>query len=490
MAKYEPLSTSESSSEPQIKRGSQLKALIIILFFVVFISVWNIIPSYFYLEDTANNIDQTDQIPIEKTTLAIPTAVQTTSISSTLSPTSTPVTTPVKEPKPPMSESGKVIAAYFASWSIYARAYNVIDIDSDKVTHILYAFANIKPDGEVFLGDSWADTDKHFEGDSWNDEKKNLYGNFKQLGLLKMKKKHFKVSLSIGGWSWSTNFPSVASKSDSRKKFVTSSIELLKDLGLDGLDIDWEYPQNEGDAKNYVKLLKELREALDEYSESQNHSHKLLLTAALPCGEEQYKKMKLKDMNKYLDLFYLMAYDFSGSWSSKASHQSNLYGSDLSTHKAVDYYISKGVDEDKIVIGMPMYGRAFQNTNGFGSSYNGVGEGTWEQGVYDYKKLPRQNATEHFDEKAIASYSYSASDREFVTYDNPQVIIHKTDYVKHNNLRGVMFWELSGDFPTSHERSLLSAAYHGLGGKDAIDQTPNHRSFPDSIYENVRNGFE
>jgi chitinase len=140
-----------------------------------------------------------------------------------------------------MSESGKVIAAYFASWSIYARAYNVIDIDSDKVTHILYAFANIKPDGEVFLGDSWADTDKHFEGDSWNDEKKNLYGNFKQLGLLKKKKKHFKVSLSIGGWSWSTNFPSVASKSDSRKKFVTSSIELLKDLGLDGLDSKFHF---------------------------------------------------------------------------------------------------------------------------------------------------------------------------------------------------------------------------------------------------------
>ncbi|RIA83301.1 Glycoside Hydrolase Family 18 protein [Glomus cerebriforme] len=389
-----------------------------------------------------------------------------------------------------MSESGKVIAAYYTSWSIYARAYNVTDIDSDKMTHLLYAFANLKPDGEVFLGDAWADTDKHFDGDSWNDVNRNLYGNFKQLGLLKKKTRNFKVSLSIGGWSWSTNFPVVASKSDSRKKFVTSSINLLKDLGLDGLDVDWEYPRNGEDAKNYVKLLKELREALDDYSESRNHSCKLLLTAAMPCGEDHYRTMNLKEMNKYLDIFYLMAYDFRGSWSSKTGHQSNLYGGDLSTHKAVEYYINKGVANNKLVIGMPMYGRAFQNTRGLGSSYDGVGDGTWEQGIYDYKKLPRQGAVEHFDENEVASYSYSASDKEFVTYDNPQVIIQKTDYIKHNHLRGVMFWELSGDFPTSHERSLLTAAYHGLGGKDALDQTPNHRSFPDSIYENVRNGFE
>ena len=210
----------------------------------------------------------------------------------------------------------------------------------------------------------------------------------------------------------------------------------------------------------------------------------------MPCGEDHYVIMDLKEMNKYLDIFYLMAYDFNGSWSSKTGHQSNLYGSDLSTDKAVKYYIRKGVDNDKIVIGMPMYGRAFQNTDGLGSSYNGVGEGTWEQGVYDYKKLLRQGAVEYFDEKLVASYSYSSSDREFVTYDNPQVVYQKTDYIKRNNLRGVMFWELSGDFPTSHERSLLSAAYHGLGGKHALDQTPNHRSFPDSDYENVKNGFE
>ncbi|CAH1764457.1 3447_t:CDS:2, partial [Entrophospora sp. SA101] len=171
-----------------------------------------------------------------------------------------------------MTEHGKVIAAYFAAWSIYARKFFVQDIDYDKLTHILYAFANIKNDGEVFLGDPWSDTDIHFDGDSWNDNVKNLYGNFKQLYLLKKKNRHLKVSLSIGGWTWSTNFSAVASSHNSREKFVNSAIKLMNDLGLDGLD----------NANNYVKLLKDLREALDQYAKSKHEIHYYLLTTAVP----------------------------------------------------------------------------------------------------------------------------------------------------------------------------------------------------------------
>ncbi|CAJ0757025.1 4006_t:CDS:2 [Entrophospora sp. SA101] len=476
MSKYSPLNTSEeeptniSSTDTSIKKthvhhnknsGCKTTYWIIALSFVVSVAILSTFPPWFYL----NNQQPTTPIQTDITDITSP---------------------------PPSQESttttghGRVIATYFPSWSIYGRKFFIQDLDFDKITHILYAFANFKSDGDVFLGDSWSDTDIHFEDDSWNDNEKNLYGNFKQLYLLKKKNRHLKVSLSIGGWTWSTNFPAVASSHKSRERFVDTAIKLMNDLGLDGLDIDWEYPGNEDDANNYVKLLKDLREALDQYAESKNEAQRYLLTAAVPCGENVYKIMKLREMEKYLDIFYLMAYDFQGSWSSVTGHQSNLYGEEISINKAVLYYLGQGIPGHKIVIGMPVYGRAFQETNGLGSSFNGVGEGTWEAGIYDYKKLPKEDAIEYFDDKSIASFSYSSSQRELVTYDTPKVVTYKTEYIRDKCLRGVMFWELSSDYPTSDDRSLLLASFNGLGGKDELDKNLNHLSYPKSIYENVR----
>jgi len=422
---------------------------------------------------------------------AISTTTQVLTSTTTQADTSTNNTTPSMG-----GGSGLRSVVYYVDWAIYARQQRPQDLDTSMLTHILFSFANIQQDGTVSLMDTWSDLQIHWEGDSWNDVGNNVYGCVKQLYLLKKQNRNLKVMLSIGGWTNSGNFVVPASTAAGRQTFAQSAVKLLEDLGLDGIDVDWEYPSNSAQAQNFVDLLQAVRAELDKAEQKRGGSTHFLLTTACPAGPQNIQNMNIRDMDRYLDFWNLMAYDYAGSWDTTAGHQANLYPSQqdpsstpFSTQAAIDLYTGNGVQSDKLVLGMPLYGRAFQQTKGPGTAYSGVGPGSFENGIWDYKVLPQAGAKEYFDPVIGASWSYDNSTGTMVSYDTLNMTVMKAEYVRTNRLGGGMWWESSGDKPHL-EGSLIEQFVASSGGQSALEQSPNCLAYPDSQYDNLRAGMQ
>lgn len=393
----------------------------------------------------------------------------------------------------PSASATPRIVGYFTSWGIYARNFQVTDVDASKLTHIQYAFANI--DGTTLtaaLGDPWADVDQAHAGDCWNPG--CLRGNFRQLELLKQQHPHLKVMISIGGWTWSEHFSDVALTASSRQAFAQSVVDLFirgrfgapwgDHPGIfDGVDIDWEYPTGGGlapgrpeDRQNFTLLLQELRAQLDAEGALTGRHYELSIASGVTPA--RLAALEVPQVAATLDYFGLMSYDFHGAWDAVTNFNAPLHASsadpspaplDDCVEGAVRNALAAGVPAAKLVVGVPFYGRSWSGvTNAGGGLFQpaaGAGPGTWEPGSLDYwdiaqNRLPVMQQFVH----AEAGVPWLFDGSTFISYDDPASVGAKAAFTAGEGLGGVLIWELSGDLHgvPAPAGSLLAAVADNL----------------------------
>ncbi|MDT0394451.1 MULTISPECIES: glycoside hydrolase family 18 chitinase [Streptomyces] len=381
-------------------------------------------------------------------------------------------TTGNTEEPPPTGD--KVKLGYFTEWGVYGRNYHVKNLvtsgSAAKITHINYAFGNVK-NGQCVVDDTYAAYDKAYTADqsvsgtadTWDQP---LRGNFNQLRQLKAKYPHIKVLYSFGGWTYSGGFGQAA---QNPAAFAKSCKQVVEDPRwadvFDGIDIDWEYPNACGltcDSSGPA-ALKNLTQALrSEFG--QNY----LVTAAITADGSNGGKIDAADYggaSQYLDWYNVMTYDYFGAFNAQgptAPHSpltsySGIPQAGFNSADAIARLKSKGVPSAKLLLGIGFYGRGWTGVtqSAPGGTATGAAPGTYEAGIEDYKVLKNTcpaNGT-------IAGTAYAHCGNNWWSYDTPSTIAGKMSWAKNQGLGGAFFWEFSGD-TTNGE--LVTAINNGL----------------------------
>ncbi len=291
----------------------------------------------------------------------------------------------------------------------YATYWESTMPDPSLLTHINYAFGKIGSDFETL--------------------KINTDSRLKKLVGLKKTNPSLKVLLSIGGWG-AGNFSEMAADESHRKKFCENCLKAVNQYGLDGIDLDWEYPTSSSagissspdDTKNFTLLVKDLRATLGDG---------LLITMASSANA---KYVNFKDFIDYMDWVNLMTYDMGNP----PYHNAGLYKSAMtkrSCDESVALHYTAGVPYEKIVLGMPFYGR---------DDHNAFTAGDDDNYVY-YHDITAGSYVERWDSQALVPYLTNAAGTMVLSYDNEQSISLKANYIKDKGLKGAMYWAIEGD---------------------------------------------
>ncbi|KAL3235076.1 hypothetical protein RNJ44_02864 [Nakaseomyces bracarensis] len=401
-----------------------------------------------------------------------------------------------------------ITALYYSNWSPYEpRLHFPHDIDFEKVSHIYYAFFTVDSStGRVKSSDTWSDFEMNLASQCrevmlsrlQGDELKKIANIKIPLGCIgelnylrfvyhKVRNKNIHMIMSVGGWSNREEFPKIVRDNGKLEQFIESCLEVMILNGFDGIDLDWEFPADDGfEPLKYFEIVSKLKNRmldLEEEIYGTRNQNKFQLSMATPAFNQKLSILPLRQMDNYIDIWNMMTYDYYGEWSEYTGLHSNLYTAkgnghhihtpknekeDLSGNSAIKYMLDKiKISPEKLVLGIAAYGRGFTNVNiakhtdkletPYGLKYNGVGGASeGEPGMWLYNQLPIKGSEEIFLPNYGSAYCFDVKSNTLVGYDNPDSVIQKAKYVIENSLGGAFWWESCGDTHSRTDRSLIS----------------------------------
>lgn len=301
----------------------------------------------------------------------------------------------------------RVVVAYVTSWTQAIP-------DPTVMTHINYAFGHVN---DLFDGVRIDNPDR-----------------LRMIVDLKKQNPKLRVLLSIGGWG-SGRFSEMAASDKNRLLFAKDCRRVVDDFGLDGIDIDWEYPTQSSagissspdDTKHFTLLMRDLRQEL---------GNKLLTCATIASGEY----IDFRSCISYIDMVNVMSYDMGNP----PYHHSALYPSEITnwmtTSAAIEAHLKAGVPCEKLVMGMPLYGRGKQG--------------------YTTEPDSTKGTKEQWHEQSMVPYLVDAQGNLVMGFENERSIGIKCQYIIDHRLRGGMYWEYGDEHQEKLRNTICRILMH------------------------------
>ncbi|KAJ1946929.1 hypothetical protein GGF37_000828 [Kickxella alabastrina] len=372
---------------------------------------------------------------------------------------------------------------YYETWSKGWSCMNggILAVDWSKYTHIHYSFADIGLNLNVTMDEMAAAE----------------FGSFLRVSGVK------KV-VSFGGWGISTD---VATYTHLRNAMLPANVDaavanvvsFLTSNGLDGIDIDWEYPGAPdipgipvglaSDAPNYLSFLKKLRAALPTGKS---------LSIAAPASYWYLKGFPIVDMSEYLDYVVYMTYDLHGQWDYGNTWTGNYLRSHVNwteTQDALALITHAGVPSNKLLLGLGAYGRSFKqidpSCSGPMCKFTGPDSGatpglcTGAAGyisLAEIEKLDNVRSTQVVDGSTQVTYGAD----QWVSYLTKDQMQDRTQWAKNNNMGGVVLW--AADLMDDNNMKPISACnldevlFAGEIGMDVCNTTEIMEAGPMELY--------